>query len=151
MKKTTSTCSNNESHKHWWVKEVRYKTHTVWWCWEPPCLVLEAVNPPWLRLRPWDHKPLRRQSLFPWQGCCPCPLYPAWPWAWPVSQWRVRFLKGEMPWQAWSRRDPHGRTRGAIEKGGEGPLLLSFDIAWVLILSARSLLISWLPYFPSLT
>ena len=46
-------------------------------CWELPCLVSEAVNPPWLRLsqRPWDHKLLRRQSLSPWQGGCPCPLY----------------------------------------------------------------------------
>ena len=36
-----------------------------------------SCKPPWLRLceRPWDHKPLRRQSLSPWQGCCPCPLY----------------------------------------------------------------------------
>ena len=32
---------------------------------------------PWLRLseRPWDHKPLRRQSLCPWRGHCPCPIY----------------------------------------------------------------------------
>ena len=36
-----------------------------------------SCNPPWLRLsqRPWDHKPLRRQSLSPWQGRHPCPLY----------------------------------------------------------------------------
>ena len=36
-----------------------------------------SCNPPRLRMsqRPWDHKPLRRQSLSPWQGCCPCPLY----------------------------------------------------------------------------
>ena len=35
-----------------------------------------SCKPPWLRLseRPWDHKPLRRQSLSPWQGCRPCPL-----------------------------------------------------------------------------
>ena len=41
------------------------------------CLVSEAVTPPWLRLsdRPWDPKPLRRQSLSPWQGCYLCPLY----------------------------------------------------------------------------
>ena len=34
-------------------------------------------NPPWLRLskRPWDHKPLRRQSLSPWQEHHLCPLY----------------------------------------------------------------------------
>ena len=39
-----------------------------------PCF--RSCNPPWLRLskRPWDHKPLRRQSLSPWQGCRPCPL-----------------------------------------------------------------------------
>ena len=45
--------------------------------WELPCLVSEAVNPPWLRLsqRPWDHNPLRRQSLSPWQGCRLCLLY----------------------------------------------------------------------------
>ena len=43
-------------------------------------------NPPWLRLseRPWDPKPLRRQSLSPWQGCSLCSLYPAWP---PVHDW----------------------------------------------------------------
>ena len=36
-----------------------------------------SYKPPWLRLsqRPWDHKPLRRQSLSPWQGSHPCPLY----------------------------------------------------------------------------
>ena len=36
-----------------------------------------SCKPPRLRLsqRPWDHKPLRRQSLSPWQGCHPCPLY----------------------------------------------------------------------------
>ena len=36
-----------------------------------------SCKPPWLRLseRPWDHNPLRRQSLSPWQGCCLCPLY----------------------------------------------------------------------------
>ena len=46
-------------------------------CWELPCLVSEAVTHPWLRLseRPWDHKPLRRQSLSPWQGRHLCPLY----------------------------------------------------------------------------
>ena len=53
--------------------------------------------------------------------------------------------------QAWPQRGPQGRTWGAIEKGGDGPSPLSFDIAWVLILSARSLLISWLPHFPYLT
>ena len=36
-----------------------------------------SCKPPWLRLseRPWDHKPLRRQSLSPWQGPHLCPLY----------------------------------------------------------------------------
>ena len=36
-----------------------------------------SCNPSWLRLsqRPWDHKPLRRQSLSPWQGRHLCPLY----------------------------------------------------------------------------
>ena len=36
-----------------------------------------SCNPPWLRLseRTWDHKPLRRQSLSPWQGHHLCPLY----------------------------------------------------------------------------
>ena len=31
----------------------------------------------WLRLseRPWDPKPLRRQSLSPWQGHLLCPVY----------------------------------------------------------------------------
>ena len=54
-----------------------------------------GCNPPWLRLsQSWDHKPLRKQSLPPWQKCHFCPLHPAWPWAWPVSQWRVRILKG---------------------------------------------------------
>ena len=39
-----------------------------------------GCNPSWLRLsQSWDHKPLRRQSLSPWQGCHLCPLYPAWP------------------------------------------------------------------------
>ena len=54
-----------------------------------------GYNPSWLRLsQSWDHKPLRRQSLSPWQKCHFCPLHPAWPWAWPVSQRRVRILKG---------------------------------------------------------
>ena len=54
-----------------------------------------GCNPPWLRLsQSWDDKPLRRQGLSPWQGCHLCPLHPAWPWAWPVSQWWVRILKG---------------------------------------------------------
>ena len=43
--------------------------------------------------------------------------------------------------QTWSQGGPQGRTWVAMEKGGDGPLPLSFDIAWVLILSARSLLI----------
>ena len=36
-----------------------------------------SYKPPWLRLsqRPWDHKPLRRQSLSPWQRRHLCPLY----------------------------------------------------------------------------
>ena len=36
-----------------------------------------SCKPPWLRLsqKPWDGKPLRRQSLSPWQGYRPCPLY----------------------------------------------------------------------------
>ena len=36
-----------------------------------------SYNPSWLRLsqRLWDNKPLRRQSLSPWQGHRPCPLY----------------------------------------------------------------------------
>ena len=39
-----------------------------------------SCNPPWLRLsQSWDHKPLRRQSLSPWQKCHLCPLHPAWP------------------------------------------------------------------------
>ena len=40
-------------------------------------LGFRSCKPPWLRLsqRPWDHKPLRRQSLSPWQGHHPCPLY----------------------------------------------------------------------------
>ena len=40
-----------------------------------PCF--RSCKPPWLRLsdRPWDHKPLRRQSLSPWQGHCPCSIY----------------------------------------------------------------------------
>ena len=49
--------------------------------------------------------------------------------------------------QAWSWGGHQGKTWGAIEKGGDGPSPLGFDIAWVLILCARSLLISWLPYF----
>ena len=54
-----------------------------------------GCNPSWLSLsQSWDHKTLRRQSLSPWQKCHFCPLHPAWPWAWPVSQWRVRILKG---------------------------------------------------------
>ena len=40
---------------------------------------------------------------------------------------------------------------GTIEKGGDGPSPAVFDIAGILILSARSLLISLLPYFPCLT
>ena len=113
-----------------------------------------GCNPPWLRLRQsWDHKPRKRQSLSPWQKCHLCPLHPAWPWAWPVSQWRVRILKGGSTLrQALVTRDKlAGKDSEAIEKGGDGPSPLGFDIAWVLILSARSLLISWLPYFPCLT
>ena len=53
--------------------------------------------------------------------------------------------------QAQLRSGPQGRTWEAIEKGGDGPSPLGFDIAWVLILSARSLLISGLPHVPSLT
>ena len=36
-----------------------------------------SCKPPWLRLtqRPWDHKPLSRQSLSPWQGRHLCLLY----------------------------------------------------------------------------
>ena len=36
-----------------------------------------SCKPPWLRLRqrPWDHKPLRRQTLSPRQGCHLCSLY----------------------------------------------------------------------------
>ena len=51
--------------------------------------------------------------------------------------------------QVRSWRGPQGRTWGAIEKGGDGPSPLSFDIAWVLILSVRSLVISWLPTSPT--
>ena len=63
-----------------WCFEQHMKTNLQWIkgiCWELPYLVSEAVNPPWLRLseRPYDHKPLRRQSLSPWQGHHPCPLY----------------------------------------------------------------------------
>ena len=113
-------------------------------------------NPPWLRLsqRPWDHKPLRRQSLSPW--LISTLLYPPCPGAWPVSQWRVRFLKEE--WgipqgEGWPKIDMVMKrlTWVAIVKGGDGTLPLGFDIVWVLILSARSLLISWLPYFTCLT
>ena len=41
--------------------------------WEPPCLVSEAG---WPRLsdRPWDHKPLRRQSLSPGRGAASAPF-----------------------------------------------------------------------------
>ena len=46
-------------------------------------------------------------------------------------------------------RGPSGKNLGAIEKGGDGPSPLSFDIAWVLILSVKSLLISWLPASPT--
>ena len=37
--------------------------------------------PSWLRLseRPWDPKPLRKQSLSPWQVHHLCPLHPSWP------------------------------------------------------------------------
>ena len=39
-----------------------------------------GCNPSWLRLsQNWDHKPLRRQSLSPWQVCHLCPLHPVWP------------------------------------------------------------------------
>ena len=45
-------------------------------CWEPPCLVSEAVTPmAKAESETWDHKPLRRQSLSPWQGRHLCPLY----------------------------------------------------------------------------
>ena len=35
-----------------------------------------SCKPPWLRPseRPWDHKPLRRQSLSPWQGPTSAPF-----------------------------------------------------------------------------
>ena len=114
-----------------------------------------GCNPPWLRLsQSWDHKPLRRQSLSPWQKCHLCPLLPAWPWDWPVSQWQVRILKGgSTSDRLWSPGiSSQGRTRGAVAKGGDGPFWnKGFEIAGVLFLSARSLLISWLLYFPCLT
>ena len=112
-----------------------------------------GCNPPWLRLtQNWDHKPLRRQSLSPWQGCHLCPLHPAWPWACPVSQWWERILKGGSTQdRLWSPGiSSQERTQGAVAKGCDGPSPLVFKIARVLILSARSLLISWLLYFPCL-
>ena len=41
--------------------------------------------------------------------------------------------------QAWSQGVPQGRICRAMEKGGDGPLPLGFDIARVLILSPNFL------------
>ena len=74
--------TSNSKSKLWWH-------HTSWLpsTTEPQPLLGTALpgfrgyNPPWLRLsQSWDHKPLRRQSLSPWQKCHLCPLHPAWPW-----------------------------------------------------------------------
>ena len=117
-----------------------------------------SYNHPWLSLseRPWHPKPLRRQSLAPWQEHHLCLLYftlpspqymTGWPMTGKIPQERDDLIQA----QSWG--GPQGRTWGAMEKGGDGPSPLSFDKAWVLILSflSRSLLISWLPYFPHLT
>ena len=80
-----------------------------------------SCNPPWLRLsQNWDYEPLRKQSLSPWQVCHLCPLHPAWPWAWPVSQWWVRFLKGGSTQdRLWSPGiSSQGRTLGGCGKRG---------------------------------
>ena len=105
-----------------------------------------SCNPPWLTLSegPWDPKPLRRQSLSPWQGCRLCPLYlpclapglTSYPMTGKIAHGRDDLR------QAPSWRGPQGRTWGAMEKEGNGPSPLGFDRAWVLILSARNLLIS---------
>ena len=88
MKKEIETITKGQEEMKNTISELKK-------CWEPPCLVSEAVTPSWLRVsQSWDHKPLRRQSLSPWHVCHLCPLHPAWPWAWPISQWRVRILKG---------------------------------------------------------
>ena len=53
-------------------------------CWEPPCLVSEAVTPmAKAESETWDHKPLRRQSLSPGQEghLCSLLLHPALPQA----------------------------------------------------------------------
>ena len=59
-------------HRVCWVSAQNSQLKNKVSCWEPPCLVSKAVNPLRLRLseRPWERKPLRRQSLSPWQGCC---------------------------------------------------------------------------------
>ena len=80
------------THSTGWLQSVGNGEHlhgtTYYYCLNIILLVLGTVlpgfrscKPPWLRLsqRPWDLKPLRRQSLSPWQGRHLCPLYPAWP------------------------------------------------------------------------
>ena len=80
----------------WYIKLKAVIVFTIYTCVLGTALPgFRGCNPPWLRLsQSWNHKPLRRQSLSPWQVCHLCPLHPAWPWTWPVSQWRVRILKG---------------------------------------------------------
>ena len=64
----------------WWSYFKCWQYPEVKHCWEPPCLVSEAITPLRLRLsQSWDHRPQRRQCLSPWQVCHLCPLHPAWP------------------------------------------------------------------------
>ena len=93
-----------------------------------------SCKPPCLRLseRPWDPKPLRRQSLSPWQEHRLCLLY----FTLLGSQCMTGYpMMGKIPQgrddlrQAWSPWGHQGRTWGAIEKGGDRPSPLGFDIA----------------------
>ena len=113
-----------------------------------------SCNHPWLRLSKETLGPqaTKETKLIFLAGAPPLPPFTS-PYLalgrWLVSQWQVIPQRRDDLRQAWSCRGPQGRTWEAIEKGGGGPSPLGFDITWVLILSARSLLIPWLPYSPA--
>ena len=91
-----------------------------------------SCNPPWLRLseRPWDHKPLKRQSLSPWQGLHLCPLSPhlAWPQAddWLASDGKESSREG-WPKTGMVAKGPLGKDLGGYRKRGWWTLALQLS------------------------
>ena len=92
-----------------------------------------SYNLPWLRLsqRPWDHKPLRRQSLSPWQGCHLCPLYFTLlgPELDQLANDRYDSSREGRPKTGIVTKKAHREGLGGYKKGGDGPSPLGFDIA----------------------